>query len=186
MRLQQFINEGLLLELSIGKAAAFADKYHSGQHRKSSGEPYIKHPVGTYKILRNIGVKDVEVLIAALLHDTIEDTKVTYNNIKKEFNKNTADLVKSVSSDKKKIKIMGKPEYLLNKMINISDNALLIKLADRLQNLSDINSVDKSFAEKMINQTTFILQSLREKRKLTNFHKKLIRLINKQMKTYKG
>ena len=184
MRLQKYINDSLLLELSIGKAAVFADKHHFGQHRKSSGEPYIKHPIGTYKILKEIGVKDIEVFIAAILHDTIEDTDVSYNIIKKEFNKSVADLVQAVTSNKKEIKVIGKPEYLLKKMINISDNELLIKLADRLHNLEDINSVSSDFATKMIQQTTFILQGLRDKRSLTNQHKKLIRKINKQIQSY--
>jgi len=185
MRFKKFINEDMLLEISIGKAAVFADKYHTGQFRKSSGEPYIKHPVGTYRILKKVGVKDRDVLVAAFLHDTIEDTSVTYNNLKSEFNKNVADIVKGVTSNKKKIEIMGKPEYLADKMINMSDNALIIKLADRLHNLSDINTANPKFAEKMYNQTMFIIDALRSHRKLTPIHKKLLRLIDKQLGTYK-
>jgi (p)ppGpp synthase/HD superfamily hydrolase len=70
-------------------------------------------------------------------------------------------------------------------MVKMSDDALLIKLADRLHNLSDITTVNKKFAEKMYNQTTFIIQELRDKRSLNNKHKKLIRLINKQLSEYK-
>jgi len=185
MRLKQYMNEEQLLEISIGKAAVFADKYHAGQHRKSTGEPYIKHPVGTYRILKKVGVKDRDVLVTAFLHDTLEDTPVTYNDLKSEFNKSIADMVKGVTSDKKKIDIMGKPEYLADKMINMSDNALTIKLADRLHNLSDINTASPKFAEKMFNQTTFILDALRSHRNLAPVHKKLIRLIDKQLGTYK-
>jgi len=179
MRLKQY-----LIELYIGKAATFANDKHVGQFRKSSGAPYITHPMKTYRILKDIGIKDREVLTAAWLHDTLEDTDVNYNTIKREFNKAVADLVKEVTSDKKKIDKMGKPEYLLDKMIKMSNNALLIKLADRLQNLSDISTVSKSFAEKMNNQTRFIIDGLREKRNLTNAHKKLIRKIDKQLREY--
>jgi len=189
MRLKQYIVEDIiiskLVEMTIGDAASFANDLHVGQFRKSSGEPYIKHPLYTYKILKKIGIKDREILIASLLHDTIEDTHITYNEIKRKFSKNVADMVKNVSSNKKKIEIIGKPEYLLDKMIKLDDNSLLIKLADRLQNLSDINQVNKGFAEKMYNQTTFIINGLVSERSLTNKHKKLIRLINKQLQTYK-
>ena len=185
MRYTEFLNEQMLLEISIGKAAVFAAKYHSGQHRKGTGEPYIKHPVGTYRILRKLNVKDREVLVTAFLHDTIEDTQITYNDLKTEFNKNIADMVKDVTSDTKKIAVMGKPNYLADKMINMSDNALTIKLADRLHNLDDINTSSPDFAEKMYNQTTFILDRLVYKRSLKPIHKKLIRLINKQLSTYK-
>ena len=74
----------LLLEMTVGQAFAFADRKHRGQHRKGSGEPYIKHPLGTYRILRALGIKQKDVLVAAALHDTIEDTDTTYNEIKSE------------------------------------------------------------------------------------------------------
>lgn len=184
MRLKNFMDQEYIIEMSIGKAASFADKYHSGQHRKSSGEPYIKHPLNTYRILKQIGVKNKDILISAFLHDTIEDTPVTYNNIKKEFNKTIADIVKGVTSDNKQIKIQGKPFYLADKMISMSDNTLIVKLADRLQNLADINTSSPSFAEKMYNQTRFIIDRLRYKRTLKPIHKKLLRLIDKQLNTY--
>lgn len=178
------LREHLILELAIGKAAVFADKYHKGQHRKSTGEPYIKHPMGTYKILKKI-VKDKDLLVAAWLHDTLEDTPVTYNDLKKEFNKTVADLVQGVTSDKKALKFIDKPQYLLNKMIKMSDNALSIKLADRLHNLDDITTASAGFAEKMYTQTTYIMQELRNKRSLNPAHKKLIRLIDKALGKYK-
>jgi len=169
----------IIIEKAIGKAAVFADVAHSGQHRKSSGEPYIKHPIGAYKILRKVGVKDTDVLTAAILHDTLEDTDATYNTIKKEFNKNVADLVKEVTSDKLQAKALGKPNYLLNKMLKMSDNALLIKLADRLHNLQDIATVSPEFAKKMREQTRFIIIGIKEKRNLNSTQKKLIRMISK-------
>jgi (p)ppGpp synthase/HD superfamily hydrolase len=184
MRFQRYIKEQYLIELSIGMAAKMADDLHQGQFRKDSGEPYIVHPVGTYKILKTLGIKDREVLTAALFHDTLEDTNINYNEIKRKLNKRVADLVKEVTSDKKAIEKTDKPNYLVNKMVKMSDDALLIKLADRLHNLSDITTVNKKFAEKMYNQTTFIIQELREKRSLNNKHKKLIRLINKQLDKY--
>jgi len=185
MRLKIYLNEEYLNELSVAHAFTYSDKAHKGQFRKSSGSPYITHPLGTYRILRKLNVKDREVLVTAILHDNLEDTPTTYNDLKTEFNKNIADMVKDVTSDTKKIAVMGKPNYLADKMINMSDNALTIKLADRLHNLDDINTSSPDFAEKMYNQTTFILDRLAYKRSLKPIHKKLIRLINKQLSTYK-
>ncbi len=185
MKFKQYLKEEQLLEISIAHAAAFANDAHTGQHRKGSGAPYIVHPRGVYKILKDLGVKDRELLVAAYLHDTIEDSPTTYNNIKKEFSKNTADLVKQVSSDKKTIDKVGKEQYLLDKMLKISDAALSLKLADRVQNLTDIMTASKGFAEKMWVQTRYIIDGLRKGRNLNGIQKKLVRMIEKQLQQYK-
>ena len=173
----------LLYEETIAHAFSLADKSHQGQFRKSTGAPFITHPRGVYKILRDLGIKNKEILIASVLHDTIEDTKITFNVIKREFSNNIAKLVKSVTSDKKGISLLGKPQYLANKMVKMSDNALTIKLADRVHNLSDLHKVTPQFAEKMIKQTFFIIDYLNNHRKLNGIHKKLIRKINRQIGT---
>ena len=67
----------------------------------------------------------------------------------------------------------------------MSNKGLILKLADRLHNLSDITTVSKSFADKMWNQTIYIIQKLRNKRVLNTLQNKLIRLIKKQLKQYK-
>lgn len=175
----------LITEMSIAHAFTYAAEKHTGQHRKGSGEPYIVHPRGVYKILRDLRIKDVQVLISSILHDTLEDTKTTYNEIKKEFSKEVADIVKDLSSDKREINKIGKPEYLVKKMTKISDGALVIKLADRLQNLTDIFSMSKDFAEKMWSQTYYIIKRLRTERTLTQTHKKLIRKILDILQRYK-
>ncbi len=174
-----------LIEMEISHAFSYANDLHTGQHRKGSGAPYITHPRGVYKILRSLNVKDRELLIAAVLHDTVEDTKATYNSIKKEFSVGVADLVKQVTSNKKKLAFQEKEEYLLNKMLKMSDNALSIKLADRVHNLQDIMTVSKGFAGKMYLQTTYIVRNLEKERNLKRIHKKLIKLIDRQLDMYK-
>jgi (p)ppGpp synthase/HD superfamily hydrolase len=173
-----------LNEMSLQKAAVFAAKKHSNQFRKGSGEPYIVHPRGVFKILRNLKINDIQILVAAYLHDTLEDTDATYNEIKKEFSQEVADIVKDLTNNPKEIDKIGKPEHLLNKMLKISNGALVIKLADRLQNLSDMSSVNKSFANKMWIQTTYIIKNLRKKRNLTQTQKKLVRKILDILKSY--
>ena len=179
MRFKQY----LLLEMSLAHAATFSAKKHEKQFRKSSGSPYITHPRGVYKLLKDLRIKDVEILVSAYLHDTLEDTNTSYNEIKKEFSKNVADTVKDLTSDTRKIEIIGKPQYLLKKMLSMPDNSLTIKLADRLQNLDDILTANKKFAEKMWHQTWYIIDGLR-KRNLNKTHKKLLRKIEKQLDIY--
>jgi GTP pyrophosphokinase len=176
--------EYLLLEMTMGKALSFANKKHKGQHRKVSGEPYIVHPVGTYRILRQMGVKDKNILVASALHDTIEDTDTTYNEIKREFNVNVADMVKDVSSDKKIIFKIGKEKYLADKMLKIKAPSLTLKLADRLQNLKDFPTMGKGFQKKMYLSTTYILDKLKDGRTLNGVQKKLIRKIEAILATY--
>ena len=175
----------LLLEMSLAKAASFAADKHQGQFRKTSGSPYITHPRGVYTILKDLRVKDIEIMVSAYLHDTIEDTPTSYNEIKREFSKNVADTVRDLTSDNKEIKRIGKPEYLLQKMLKMPDNSLTIKLADRVQNLSDLATSNTSFADKMWEQTWYIVSGLRQSRNLNTIHKKLLRKIEKQLISYK-
>ena len=78
----------------ILKAAEFAATKHRGQFRKGNlNTPYINHPIKVANLLENVGVKDVEVLVAALLHDVVEDTNTTYSDIRNVFNQRVADFV---------------------------------------------------------------------------------------------
>lgn len=177
-------SEYLLLEMTVGQAFAFADKKHAGQHRKGSGEPYIKHPLGTYRLLRALGIKQKDVLVAAALHDTLEDTDTTYNELKGEFNVTVANLVKDVSSDKKILFKVGKEKYLADKLIKMPAPSLTLKLADRLHNLSDFPTMSNAFKKKMYYSTNYILNKLRDGRVLNGNHKKLIRKIDAILATY--
>jgi GTP pyrophosphokinase len=173
-----------LIELSLQQAAAFAADLHKDQKRKGSGERYFVHPEAVYRMLVKLGIKDKNILVAAFLHDTVEDTPATYNEIKNKFNKEVADLVKELTSQDKEIAKIGKPDYLLKKLINMSDNALVVKLADRLHNVQDIDSMSQDKANKQAVQTDYILQGLKSKRNIKGPHKKIIRQIEKQIKKY--
>jgi GTP pyrophosphokinase len=189
MRFKQYITEdmifeeikSMLSELALDQAISFAEEMHKGQIRKGNKKPYVLHPKAVYSILKSFRVKDKIVLVAAWLHDTIEDTTATYNIIKKKFNKEVAELVKQVSSSKKEIEMVGKEEYLLKKMMQIDKNALTLKLADRLHNVSDIMTMPNKTSEKTYNQTKYILSGLKEKRALTKPQKKIIRAIEKYL-----
>ncbi len=128
------------LEL-IKKAYNFALSKHEGQLRKS-GEPYIIHPMQVAYTLANLGLDD-ETVCAALLHDVVEDTDVTIEDITKEFGKAIAEMVDGVTK-------LGKLQYTTEKEQQVEDyrkmflamgkdiRVILIKLADRLHNMKTL------------------------------------------------
>ncbi len=129
--------------VSLTKAYNFALKAHKNQ-RRDMGEPYIIHPVAVADILTELKL-DSATITTGLLHDTIEDTKVTYNSVKKEFGKEVADLVEGVtkiSAIEEKAIDNSKAENLRKLILATSKDirVLLVKLADRLHNMRTINS----------------------------------------------
>ena len=95
----------------IDRAAKFAEQAHKGAHRKGTRIPYIVHPLET-ALIASMLTNDEEILAAALLHDTIEDTGVTYEDLKQEFGTRVADLVAAESEDKSKTWIERKGHTL--------------------------------------------------------------------------
>lgn len=118
----------------VGAAYNFAKEKHDQCPPRKSGEPYITHPVEVYKILKDEwGTKDENYLIAALLHDVIEDTGVTPEEIKLRFGDEVLELVSGVtklksSTDRETLKKVLDKSY-------INPGVALIKLADRLHNM---------------------------------------------------
>jgi (p)ppGpp synthase/HD superfamily hydrolase len=147
----------------ILKAIKFATEKHEGQIRKGSGEPYIVHPIMVSYILAQYKQsKNIEELVcAALLHDTLEDTDTTFDEIVNEFTPLVASLVMELTSDENLIKQIGKNEYLKIKLCGISNYGLILKLADRLGNISDNPS------DQMLNDTIELIAHIRKNRKLT-------------------
>ena len=85
----------------IVKASNFAAIKHKTQKRKDpEGTPYINHPLGVAHILTTAGVEDVEVIVSAILHDTVEDTDTTLDEIEAEFGKSIRGIVAEVTDDK--------------------------------------------------------------------------------------
>jgi len=134
------------------KAADFAAKKHQDQRRKGPGEaPYINHPLGVANILINEGgVTDPVVLQAALLHDTVEDTETTFEEIEAEFGKEVVGVVREVTDDKslpkeerKRLQVETAPKK--------SPQAKLVKLADKLYNLRDLEvGTPKGWSEERV------------------------------------
>lgn len=119
-------------------AASFAARKHCGQRRKdSAATPYINHPLEVGRILAGAGVDDVDVLIAALLHDTIEDTKTSAEEIASLFGENVVRLVLEVTDDKSLPKAERKRLQVVMAPLK-SDGAKMIKIADKIANLRDL------------------------------------------------
>ncbi len=128
-------------EEKIRKAYSYADYCHKGQKRQS-GEPYITHPLNVAYILSEMHA-DKETICAALLHDTLEDTETTYEEIEKKFGSEVAKLVQGVTKISKMNFSTKKEQNLANTRKIITSitqdvRIIIIKLADRLHNMRTI------------------------------------------------
>ena len=126
-------------ELLVLKAADFAAEHHRDQRRKGAGKrPYINHPVEVARRLAEVAqVTDPEVLAAALLHDTVEDTEATPQDILTLFGARVADLVAEVTDDKALENAERKRRQIAHAP-HLSDAAGLIKIADKTSNVMDL------------------------------------------------
>lgn len=153
----------------IFKALHFATIQHAKQKRKCTGVPYVTHPIRVADILMNYN-QNVDVVVAGILHDTAEDTDTTTKIIQQKFGKRVADLVKQVTNRPEEMSDIGKANYIGHKMRDMMDDeAFIIKLADRLDNVS-LNGANKeqikknkSFIEKYREETRDILGWIEER-----------------------
>lgn len=125
----------------ILRAAEFAARKHRDQRRKDpSASPYINHPIALAEILSGEGgVRSADVLAAALLHDTLEDTQTTSAELRTTFGPKITRIVEEVSDDKRLPKQKRKEMQILH-AAHLSRSAKLVKLADKIANLADIDS----------------------------------------------
>ena len=141
------------------KAKAFAIKNHGEQKRKFSDVPYVSHPIGVAERMEQLNLPE-EVIVAAFLHDILEDTSITYGEIVTEFSPVIADLVQELTSDKNEAKRLGKAEYLVVKINNLSPLAQVLKLADRENNVKDLHQSAPAFSKRYARETQYILANL--------------------------
>lgn len=121
------------------KAVSFAAHKHKNQRRKdASASPYINHPIALASVLREEGgVVDPEVIAAALLHDTIEDTETSAEELRGQFGDRIAQIVAEVT-DTKWLAKHSRKRLQISKAGNASEAAKLVKLADKICNIRDI------------------------------------------------
>ena len=132
------MNTDLILIL---EAASFAADKHRMQRRKDAqASPYINHPLSLAAILtKEGGIEDAKVIAAALLHDTVEDTETSIEEIEARFGNRVASIVAEVTDDKSLDKAERKRLQVV-KASSKSTGAKLIKLADKISNLRDLTS----------------------------------------------
>jgi guanosine-3',5'-bis(diphosphate) 3'-pyrophosphohydrolase len=120
-------------------ALAFAAAQHRDQRRKDvEASPYINHPIALARVLSvEAGVDDDEVLCAALLHDTVEDTEATFEQLHARFGARIAAMVEEVTDDTRLDKAVRKQRQVEHAP-HLSRGAALVKLADKICNLRDI------------------------------------------------
>lgn len=123
----------------LTQAISFAAKKHTNQKRKGSdAQPYINHPLEVLNLLTTVGeIEDFDILIAAVLHDTIEDTETTEEEITKLFGDKVCKMVLELTDDKSLPKAMRK-QLQIEHAPHISAGAKQIKLCDKISNISDV------------------------------------------------
>lgn len=140
------------------RALTFATQYYNGLTRKSKKIPYVVHPLRVAIILRAAGFNEFdnpEILIAALFHDLIEDTEITKEIIESKFGKRISTIVGELSKNPNQTK-----ENYLKSLKNVSKEAQIIKMADRIDNLldMDISNWDRAKKEKYAKHGELILE----------------------------
>src|SRR5450631_3923740 len=117
----------------------FAAAKHRNQRRKDAeASPYINHPLQVAHVLATEGgVSDLTTLMAAVLHDTVEDTETTYDELIERFGRKVADVVMEVTDDKALVKADRKRRQV-EQAPHMSKRAALVKLADKTCNLRDV------------------------------------------------
>jgi len=155
----------------IEKAIELAKKSHAGQLRKT-GEPYIIHPLAVKKILEEWGM-DEDTVIAGILHDTVEDTGLPLDEIRKEFGESVAFLVNGVtkiSTARNGMRdidtyLPGTKDNFLRLMIALGDDirVLIIKLADRLHNLRTLSALPPDKQRKVAKESLEVFAPLADR-----------------------
>lgn len=121
----------------VNKAIIFAAKAHEGQYRKSTNIPYITHPFAVGMLLQQMKCSE-EVMAAGILHDTIEDTVVTYDEIKDQFGLKIANLVQAASEPDKSRPWHERKQHTIEFLATAEIEELQIIIADKLHNLQSI------------------------------------------------
>ena len=167
----------------IETAHSFAASAHRDQERKFTGRPYLEHLEETAQIFWQVtdGESESDAYIAAVLHDTVEDTNVTIEEVKRVFGDKVASLVDELTIDEVQKQKEGKKVYLARRLNEMTDTALSIKLSDRLSNVIGLENekIPTNFVKWYIKETLYILEHL--DRHLNEVHEELIDRLNKMI-----
>ena len=158
------------------KAYQIGAHAHAGQKRKS-GEPYITHPVAVAAILADLGM-DAETIIAAILHDTLEDTPLSRQEIEREFGPTVAALVDGVTKlDKVMFRSVQEAaaESFRKMLLAMARDlrVILIKLSDRLHNMRTLGAMDPASRRRIARETLDIYAPIAQRLGMNKFKSEL-------------
>lgn len=156
----------------LDKVLDFATKAHNGQARKYTGEPYIVHPIAVANLVKQHGGTEVQQA-AALLHDVVEDTEVTLDEICIKFGTQVADLVFWLTDQSKMTDGNRAIRKAIDRKHTFSSpyDAQFIKLADLINNTTSIVEHDKGFAKVFLAEKKLILDGMLDSIKQTELYK---------------
>ena len=183
LKLDEYLEEKDVKE--IEKAYLYAKEKHKGQYRRT-GEEYIVHPLFVAYILTSINA-DKDTIIAALLHDTIEDTDVSKSDIKEKFGDVVAKLVDGVTKINN-INVSTDNEYLTSYykkiIVGMSEDVrvIIIKLADRLHNMRTLYALDHEKQKRKAKETLEILAPIAHRLGMNKIKSELEELSLKYLK----
>jgi (p)ppGpp synthase/HD superfamily hydrolase len=128
------------------KAIGFAASAHRNQIRKASDTPYISHPFSVGMILQKAGCEE-ELVVAGLLHDTLEDTETTEADLQKEFGNRVLDLVKGCSEPDKSLSWEDRKQHTIDALKTAPIDICLVTCADKLHNIRTLIEDNKEMGD---------------------------------------
>jgi GTP pyrophosphokinase len=160
----------------IREAVAFSHAAHQGQTRQS-GDPYISHPIAVARILTTLHL-DVQAIIAALLHDVVEDTDITTEQVAEKFGKPVAELVDGLSKLERirfETREDAEAENFRKMLLAMARDVrvILIKLADRLHNMRTLESMSHDKCERIARETMEIYAPIANRLGLNDIYHEL-------------
>lgn len=136
------------MEEIIDQAIQFAAVKHAGQLRKSTAVPYISHPFAVGMLLQQAG-HEAEVVAAGILHDTLEDTSATADEVRAQFGAIVLGLVEAASEPDKSLPWEERKRHTMSLLVQRSDAELAVIIADKLHNLRSIRLDIERHGEKV-------------------------------------
>lgn len=171
------------MENTLRRAYAFAAMAHGSQERKFTGAPYTTHLEETAQLVWEAtdGQANLDVYIAAILHDVVEDTDITPKEVGREFGGCVMSLVNELTINMEEKEREGKKVYLSRYINKMSEPAFLVKLCDRLSNVMGLidEEIPIKFVIWYVKETQYILEHLN--RKLSTVQESLVGRIEKTL-----
>jgi len=157
-RMNEFQGKKITNLTPLLKAISFAAQRHQGQMRKDKKTPYVAHPMRVSTILaQEFRVSDPDILTAALLHDTIEDTSTDWDDVAREFGSKVAGWVAALSKDKR-VEEHERERVYFESLGKSCVEVKLCKLGDTLDNLIDVTGLERPAQERALGKARHVVE----------------------------